>query len=862
MGILIRILNMTDVYPSNFNVMDTNPTLSGNIKQSLNAIYNNPVLYSLLSGIGSTTINFKSDAFTSDGTSFARAGLDVSDIIDYSNLTQSEIDIIEQGNFVNVDSSDLNTMHGNSGYFNSTLQGALFHELFHAASIITQPAASLFSGTYYEQIAIFATNISYHKAAGLSERIGHAPGNWNGTETSGYVLQGDASTFSWQDGKALFVTTDQDGVGYVNKKFGNVTTIEGQSVYNYNTIERNTGGVGIVSSGDQKIESILSQSIVSGGSSALLQSHMTAQIAQSIINQYMSSPVSVTTDASRYVSVTNDTVADIFDESLGVSKILYISGPIVGDPVRMSGSINVYGAYAPENFYIDDSSSSIGAYLLGGAQGSQADVLKGGGGGDLISIGSGSGPNKVDAGGGHNFIIGGVFDDEITSGSGNDVIMGSYGADVIDAGSGSNILIYQGFSSGIELNLSTDVNGVSANIHGSKISNVGTIIATQHNDILTGNGSSVLYGGGGSDTFILTSGDKAYGGASSDTFIIRSGAPVISSGGGSDTLKFENDSGHHFSASGGVVTIDGTSYAGIGVIHAGNGNNTINPSSAFGFIGGTGNDTFVVTSYLDTSMKFNGGSGAGIDKLDLSQMQGTPLLTLDMKFGTLEAYGDTFDVSTIEQFDFTGKSFKIYATDDGETIDSFSRPAQWTGEIHGRGGADFINAQDYDVIYGDGGNDFISMANIGRAYGGADNDYMTTTGQAFLYGEAGDDTLKGSDLANALYGGADNDQLFGFGGQDQLYGGTGNNVLNGGEGWDFGFISGSGRGSSGGVMAIYETDPGNWIVVKNAYNSDGSRQFDTLIDVETILFDMDWNGNQDVMNLYSGYTYFHPDFMI
>ena len=107
--------------------------------------------------------------------------------------------------------------------------------------------------------------------------------------------------------------------------------------------------------------------------------------------------------------------------------------------------------------------------------------------------------------------------------------------------------------------------------------------------------------------------------------------------------------------------------------------------------------------------------------------------------------------------------------------------------IYGYGGDDVISGGlGDDTIDGGGGNDTVSFSDLSdgvTADLGDGTATGTTAGKDTLkgieniVGSAGNDTLTGTDDANALSGGAGNDTISGGGGNDDLTGGAGTDTL-------------------------------------------------------------------------------------
>ena len=202
---------------------------------------------------------------------------------------------------------------------------------------------------------------------------------------------------------------------------------------------------------------------------------------------------------------------------------------------------------------------------------------------------------------------------------------------------------------------------------------------------------------------------------------------------------------------------------------------------------------------------------------------------------------DNFDVTGILQyignntFILESGNDTLRGSDEGEAIYG----GNGNDDLAGNGGNDWIGGGDGDdtVSAGSGNDTLISSNGNDLYFGGAGDDVFSYDGNSFktlildaaasieildafsmtvlgtlgddLFDvtgilqyvksntfslESGNDTLRGSELGENIYGGADNDSLFGNGendwmsggdGQDTLYGGTGTDTLNGDAGDDF-----------------------------------------------------------------------------
>jgi Ca2+-binding RTX toxin-like protein len=173
------------------------------------------------------------------------------------------------------------------------------------------------------------------------------------------------------------------------------------------------------------------------------------------------------------------------------------------------------------------------------------DIISGSDGNDLIS-GSGylSGDDGDDA------ITGSAKGDVLKGGSGNDWLDGGAGGDVIDGGAGWDVNSHMSATSGVIIDLTTNINGGAA--AGTKIFNVEVLQGSNHNDRLTGidngNGHGVqLYGEGGDDALTgKGGGDYLFGGTGNDWLDGGAGGDNIDGGAGWDVNS-------HLSATSGVI---------------------------------------------------------------------------------------------------------------------------------------------------------------------------------------------------------------------------------------------------------------------------------------------------------------------
>ena len=137
-----------------------------------------------------------------------------------------------------------------------------------------------------------------------------------------------------------------------------------------------------------------------------------------------------------------------------------------------------------------------------------------GDGDDVVDISGIALDASVDAGEGHDTIIGGRGDDNLKAGGGNDSITPGRGADLVSGGFGMDGVSYfdRGASDGVEVSLDGKSNDGGAFEGDNVAKDVEMVIGTKGADVLTGNaadnvfvgkgGSDVVEGGGGNDVTV------------------------------------------------------------------------------------------------------------------------------------------------------------------------------------------------------------------------------------------------------------------------------------------------------------------------------------------------------------------------
>jgi VCBS repeat-containing protein len=250
---------------------------------------------------------------------------------------------------------------------------------------------------------------------------------------------------------------------------------------------------------------------------------------------------------------------------------------------------------------------------------------------------------------GSGTLSGTPFADSITGLAGNDLLRGFGGANILDGGAGLDYAVYDAAPSVIFVNLATGIaqqNGYDSidillnveNVTGSAFNDV--VIGDDNDNVLSGGGGNdVLAGGSGND--ILVGGDGAsnelIGGTGNDTYIVTaSGDTIVElAGGGIDTVRTNLDSHvlkDHvenlvYTGSGNFIgsgnDLDNLIVSGPGddilngkdgadVLVGGAGNDILIGGDGLPnqLIGGTGNDTYIITTAGDSIVEL---VGEGID---------------------------------------------------------------------------------------------------------------------------------------------------------------------------------------------------------------------------------------------------------
>ena len=454
------------------------------------------------------------------------------------------------------------------------------------------------------------------------------------------------------------------------------------------------------------------------------------------------------------------------------------------------------------------------------------DTLVGDGVDNVLN--GGAGADTVLGNDGKDTLIGDAGADTLKSGNDDDYLDGGDGADSLDGGAGIDTAVYSPTSAAINVNLATGA-GTGGQAQGDTLNAIENVVATYHDDTLTGSTADNIFEGG-------LGADSINGGSGSDTstYVHSNEAVRV------DLSDTEAESGGH--AQGDRLTlienIVGSAFA----------DTLVGDSLGNSLEGGAGADSIVGNDGVDTASY--AGATAGIT-VDLSTGRGTAGDAAgDTLVGIENALGSTHDdvlvassgANRLDGGNGNDAASYIHSTAGvvvnlGDTLSETGGDAagdtmvsienvigsDYSDTITGTTGANLIiGGKGADSLNGGSGTDTISYAgsfagvvvNLGdtlsEAGGEAEGDTLVgfenvvgsahadvLTGDSLgneLRGEAGADTLDGELGADTLVGGGDSDYLDGDGGNDTLIGGEGADNLIGGSGTDIASYSSAAAG--------------------------------------------------------------------
>ena len=343
-----------------------------------------------------------------------------------------------------------------------------------------------------------------------------------------------------------------------------------------------------------------------------------------------------------------------------------------------------------------------------------------------------SGNNRIDASAGDDIVNGGAGDDILNGEAGDDILTGGLGDDFIDGGAGNDTASYADAVSGVSVNLTLATRQNTLGAGFDTLLSIENLIGSDHNDVLTGDGSSnrieagagddTVQGGGGNDTLL--------GGDGNDTLRGGAGDDLIDGGNGIDTVDY-SDAASQVAVNLGLTGYQATLGAGLDSIR-----------NVENLIGSAFNDTLTGDA---NNNRIDAGSGDDI----VAGGAGDDVLNGEAGNDTISGgLGD--DVI------------------DGGTGNDTASYADATSRVN----VDLSLATRQNTL--GGGQD--TLLNIENLIGSSFNDDLVgDSGNNRINAGAGDDTLDG---------GAGDDALFGEAGNDMLHGGSGNDSLDGGAGND------------------------------------------------------------------------------
>jgi serralysin len=475
-----------------------------------------------------------------------------------------------------------------------------------------------------------------------------------------------------------------------------------------------------------------------------------------------------------------------FDGGAGSDWVLYDSGGFSSVIVDLGSGQGTNGLGGADTYVrIENVAGTAASDIITGD--GNANILLGNGGFDRLD---GAGGNDTIVGSGS--LIGGTGNDSLTGGSGNDFLDGGTGIDTMSGGLGndnffvdsqSDVLIDDGGTDTIILNLTGIYTMPSASIENLITSSNALVIANNLDNQLTGGaGGQVFRGMGGNNTI--------NGGADVDAVdystaaqavrvFLNSGTATNNGFGGVDTLsnvegvigstfndtiygdRFSNrlqggDGADVLVGLGGDDLLDGG---------AGGPGNTFNE-----MIGGEGNDEYIQSAVGDTLYE---APDEGTDGVFTT----LAALTLRANFENL-SYGGSAS--------FTGT---------GNDLANTIRGGLAADQLSGLGGDDFLYGGQgaANTLIGGTGNDVYVSETAGdsvvEAAGGGADMVITRLSQfvlpdnvealvfagngAFGLGNGLNNSMVGSEEADTLYAGAGDDRVIGRSGADELQGGAG-----------------------------------------------------------------------------------------
>ena len=375
---------------------------------------------------------------------------------------------------------------------------------------------------------------------------------------------------------------------------------------------------------------------------------------------------------------------------------------------------------------------------------------------------------RVLAGPGDDFLVGGDLTDTLVGGSGNDLLDGGLGADLLDGATGIDTVSYEARAEHLMVTAgdSGANDGADANWDGT--SDEQDNVKSTVENVRGGHGDDYLYGN--------ASANLLEGGEGGDVLDGFAGADVIAGGPGPDYVTFFT-SAYLPRTTSLWVTLDDVANDGTDLTLNGTSEEGDNVRSDVETVDGGSAPDVLVGNSADNSLYGEGGDDQ-----------------LDGQGGADNLFGFDGDDTLIGR---NGTDF-LEGDDGNDTFLEDSAP-NGADEIWGGPGAlDSVHytgrsmpvgiwllgdlANDGDLATNEGDN---IHSDVEDAVGGsADDTFEGSNSVNHFYGGPGNDNLHGYNGSDLLFGGANDDTLYGDAGDDALSGGPDNDNEQGGPGRD------------------------------------------------------------------------------
>ena len=359
----------------------------------------------------------------------------------------------------------------------------------------------------------------------------------------------------------------------------------------------------------------------------------------------------------------------------------------------------------------------------------------------------------------------------LTGNSAANILDGGAGADTMAGGAGDDIyvvdntgdVVTENTNQGIDTILSSITRTVPNNVENLTLTGTSAINGTGNGlaNVLRGNsGANTLLGGGGNDSYYVSTGDTV----------------TESSGQGTDTvfsdITWTLGSNLENLTLMGTAHINATGNSLANVLTGNSGNNTLSGGTgADTMAGGAGDDTYVVDNTGDMITESPG------EGIDLVQSSVTYTLAAEVDNLTLTGSSTINGTGNASNNTLTGNSANNTLTGNGgdDWLDGGSGSDTMRG---GLGNDTYVVAQTGDVVTENAneGSDTVRSSITYALGNNVENVLLTGTATINAIGNALDNVLTGNAGNNSLTGNAGADTLDGGAGTDTLTGGTGNDT--------------------------------------------------------------------------------------